>query len=192
MPSDLAQSRRHLRLCAALLLFFPLALVSAAPNIQVSRQTYAVRGDNAAALREDITRNRRNGWDGYTDWQVNWRYRFEERPGSCGLAAIEVQATVRVSLPEWRAEQPKRRLEQRWSRYISALQEHEQGHVENAQRGAQAVDSALRGLAPQRDCGAMGKLADATCQRVLERVREWDRQYDARTEHGRTQGAVFP
>jgi len=72
----------------------------------------------------------------------------------------------------------------KWNRYIQALADHETGHVRNVVENYHFVLEAIKGTT----CTT----AEAAATAVLTRLRQYDSNYDAATEHGRTQGARFP
>jgi len=75
-------------------------------------------------------------------------------------------------------------LLERWRRYYRALTEHEAGHANLAYEHRDDVLSAIK--------GATCETAQAAGQAALDRIRALQRDYDARTRHGATQGATFP
>ncbi|WP_174293281.1 DUF922 domain-containing protein, partial [Sphingomonas bacterium] len=71
-----------------------------------------------------------------------------------------------------------------WRRYAAALDEHEAGHVRYAWQHRGDVLAAIR--------GATCATAEAAGQAALADIVAHDLAYDRETQHGLTQGAVFP
>jgi predicted secreted Zn-dependent protease len=74
---------------------------------------------------------------------------------------------------------------------MRALSLHEARHVDiavEAVRGVRREVEAVSGLS----CAGMESRTREAAERVLTAQREQDRQYDLRTRHGVTEGAVWP
>lgn len=162
----------------------------------IETDTYLVRG---ATDREILTSLRSQGprsaggvFFGLTVTELEYRYYKVTAPGACRIEDVEVDLVVRITLPDW---EPPRdadaALRSAWSRFATSLRGHENGHRDLAVAGAESVRAALEGLrTPSCDT------ADEEAQRIAERVRieteAAHRDFDHRTGHGRTQGAVWP
>ena len=128
-----------------------------------------------------------------TSWKVTWSYDYGMRSGSCSVADLAVSLKIRVLLPKWRqpaAADPA--LVERWQIFMDALERHERGHELNGIRVAGRVRAALRALGSRSTCARLERVADAAGGKVIEGGRDRDREYDDATDHGATQGAVFP
>jgi predicted secreted Zn-dependent protease len=152
---------------------------------------YRVGGATAGEVRADILRKGRKGWDGYTDWYLSWQFRWNHSGGHCAISSVTANLRATVILPQL-DRRPDRAWENRWTSYLRALTRHEQDHVEIARRGAREVESAIRALAPAPSCGSLESSANAAGHAVVARVRRAQDQFDRDTEHGRTQGVIFP
>ena len=105
--------------------------------------------------------------------------------GGCdaSLARMTFQATVLLPRRvDERALDPA--LAASWDRLISALRVHEAGHLRHALEHRQDILIALR--------GSTCAMANSAGEAVVDSLRAWDKDYDASTRHGQTQGAVFP
>ena len=82
-------------------------------------------------------------------------------------------------------------LQERWQKFVQALQKHEDGHRDHGIHAAQEIESVLAGLKPMRSCREMESAANSTADGIMEKYRKQDLYYDLLTIHGTTQGAVF-
>jgi predicted secreted Zn-dependent protease len=165
----------------------PTAAVADVSGAEISY--YDIEGATAADLGQamrELGPVAYDGWKGSaaTNWYISWNW-----PGygsqDCQLGDATVSYTVRVTLPQW---QPPARtspeLVTDWNRYVLALASHEQQHVDFVPEGAADVEAAIR--------GATCQTADAAAMAAIESIRQRDRDYDAATDHGASQGVVFP
>ena len=159
---------------------------------------YEVVGNTLQEVRESMNARGPVGEDGVgyhgdLKWQLEWAYQFAPKGRLCGLDAVKVKLKATMKLPAWK--QPddgvSEDLVREWDRYITALRHHEDGHYETAVAAADEIKQRLSKLRGRTDCAAVGKDADAQAQEILEEFRAKDRDYDATTHHGITQGAQF-
>ncbi|MBB6247897.1 DUF922 domain-containing protein [Rhodanobacter sp. A1T4] len=160
---------------------------------------YLVTGDDGSALRRSLDSQGPIGvdgkrYDGYTRWDVHWDYVTESDASStCAVVSSNIVLNVEITLPQWQpAIDVPDSLQRRWLVYLKALRGHEDGHLENAEMAAMAIDHLLQTIGPQSDCQILDEKLQTLGQQILQHFRDNDVEYDQRTEHGRTQGAVFP
>jgi len=200
--------------CLRLCLILPIAtraFAAAADADSVSRESadgyvlhqhvndYIVTGDDGYAVRRSLDSlgpvaldGKR--YDGYTRWNVHWEYATSsDASGSCMLVSSSVALDVEITLPQWQhsADVPDA-LQRRWSIYLDALRKHENGHVQNGEQEATAIVDLMRSIGLQSDCDLLDQKLQDLGQRILQHYKDNDIEYDQLTEHGRTQGAVFP
>lgn len=125
---------------------------------------------------------------GHTDWNVQWRWTWDrDSAGTCRFTRVTVTLRSTITLPRLRGASAQQAAA--FERFLPALREHENGHQRTAQEAARAIDSELRNFPAQRDCATLEAQANALGERLLERYRDKERQYDRDTGHGKTQGA---
>lgn len=125
---------------------------------------------------------------GYTRWNVRWSYRWwREASGRCAITEVTTRLTTEVQLPELRGATPAQQAS--FNRYLRALSQHEQGHVQLGRDAAQAIDQGIARLPAAADCPTLERQADALGRRLLQEHAERERQYDRDTGHGAAQGA---
>jgi len=149
---------------------------------------YDISGSTLAELRRELDakgpKDGGRGVDAYTRWYFRWEW-----PGygklECDLSAAVVHAEVEVTFPRWQ-EDPSAPLElrERWQRYIDALAQHENGHVELAVRHRETVLQAIQSSTCEN--------ADESARRAVQSLNAANAAYDRKTQHGRKDGAKFP
>jgi len=113
---------------------------------------------------------------------VAWRLPLAD--GRCNLSAATASFEATVLLPRLAADRPPAPdLQAAWTRYIGALRLHEAGHLRRAHDRLDDVAIAVR----SSSCAT----ANAAGERILNEIRRDQAQYDAATQHGRTQGAML-
>ncbi len=152
---------------------------------------YNITGSKANELRDSMNQLRpRDPWDGnlpvdsYTDWYIAWNW-----PGygsdNCDLSAAVITYRINVILPRWKVpEDASPELIAKWQKYLQSLALHEKGHVENIVNNYSSVKTAIQ--------VATCSTADTEAQKTLEPLRRFDADYDRETQHGVSQGAIFP
>ena len=129
---------------------------------------------------------------GDTRWQVVWDLRWAQSPsGRCALTRVQTKLSATITLPQiggaWDAN-----ARARFARYVSALRQHELGHVDSGREAARAVDLRLSAFPAMPSCHALEQAANAAGFALLRQARQRDLAYDQNTGHGRSEGVVLP
>jgi predicted secreted Zn-dependent protease len=170
----------------------------AEPDVQTSKNYYAVSGMTADDIRASLTRNspvtyKGKKHDARTDWQVSWNYYWHETPRDCKLTRVNTSLEVSYTLPRLttvaKLEEP---LKSRWNNYYEALLQHEQGHQNFGLESAREIETTLHALGPRKDCETLQNDANSVGHRILQKYAALEKSYDRETNHGIKNGAVFP
>ena len=126
---------------------------------------------------------------GHTHWNVKWHFRWQEASShaSCRIIQVQTELTAKIQLPHLL--HPTAQQERQFDQYVSALRVHELGHVENGRQAALEIDQGILNLPEMENCAALESAANALGHRILRQYNDKDEQYDAATDHGKTQGA---
>ncbi|HEU4670109.1 MAG TPA: DUF922 domain-containing protein [Dyella sp.] len=159
--------------------------------------TYDVHGATADAIADDMARSgpldHGHRVDGYTRWRIQTSYAWRFDPRECRLTRFDATLGIAMTLPQWvPTGHPSASLRRRWERFSAALRTHEDGHAAIGRDARQQILDRARALGPESDCKALVQRVDDLVADVMKSHRQMDVDYDARTNHGETQGAVFP
>ena len=157
------------------------------------QQPYPVRALPGETLRKALNAATPIAVDGqrfhgYTRWNVRWTFRWwREASGRCAITEVTTRLHTEVQLPELQAASPEQQAA--FDRYLRALSDHEQGHVQIGRDAAQAIDQGIRQMPAAPDCATLEREANALGHRLLQDHVAREKQYDQSTRHGATQGA---
>lgn len=164
----------------------------------VYHESYAVAGTTPAAIRASMDSRKPPAFakdgdhDGVTLWDLKWSFRFDDRRDSCSLAGATVELTVVVLTPELDSSGLTPETRERWLAYLDALEAHEATHVGIETDGATALQAYYAEPRSRASCSQLGQeLYDRGVGQIGAIVAS-DRDFDARSGHGGTDGAVFP
>jgi predicted secreted Zn-dependent protease len=165
----------------------------AAVTEEVIQKPYAVRAQPDQTLRQAInaaTPINVNGrkFHGYTRWNVRWTFRWWNEPsGRCKITEVSTRLRLELQLPDLQLATPSQQAE--FDRYLPALSHHEQGHMQFGRDAARAIDQGIAQLPEEAECSTLERRANELGHSVLRDHVEREKQYDAKTGHGATQGA---
>jgi predicted secreted Zn-dependent protease len=197
------RARCRLSLLSAAALFVALTL-QASPRLGAHADTrerclvepryefYQVEGANLeqirAALRQKGPRDENGkGRFAYTDWSVKWGWRKLDN-GGVDPQSVKLECRATILLPrlkpsvELSAESIKN-----WHSFVERTREHELAHLKHVELGAPRIVSAL-GQEGRSNSLITSARANQIARDVVASIREMDRGYDARTDHGRLEG----
>ena len=176
----------------------PLAAAAASyvdPQVSESINYYVFGGATVAEMNAQLARlgpkTAEGSFHAYTSWYVKWNYDYDRSSGTCGLGPVRTTVTVNYRLPKWARPKAPRELAVKWDAYAVALRSHEDGHRDIGVEAGRAVARALAQLPRQPSCEQLESLADKTGERILQEAQAREVEYDRRTNHGATQGAIF-
>lgn len=157
------------------------------PNAMI--EYYDVSGSTDREIRDQLNTLSpvdENGYrgDALTSWEIHWNWDGYGTK-TCDLNSVTASYNNTVLLPRWTPPQnPSPELVTKWNAYMLALVEHEKGHVDKVVAYFPDVIKAIQ--------GATCDTAESRAQDVLLQLRRDHFSYDKETNHGGTQGAIFP
>jgi predicted secreted Zn-dependent protease len=157
--------------------------------LSVTVLSYDITGSTAEDLRSQMNTMRPvdshgHRWDAVTRWFIRWCWPgFGHSP--CEPDKATVSCEIETIFPRWiQTKDALPELVAQWEDYINALAEHEKGHVDHIVKNYQTVAVAIK--------NANCRTADSAAHAALVPLRKHDDEYEAITDHGKTQGARFP
>lgn len=170
---------------------YAAAAPSGALDLDVKVRHYDVVAHDYPSLVRALAAKGPRGFHGMAGWQVDYRYSVDRQPAGCAVDSVRVRVAGEILMPRWvdAADAPPA-LQRQWSDYYAALQRHEEGHIQHGREFALLVKERLMGLG-RVSCDNLQALAQREYDRLYGNLRTRDQEYDARTGHGRTQGAYL-
>ena len=124
------------------------------------------------------------------EFKSNLKYR-QEAPGNCPMNEARIDVEIVTSLPRWHPPaEASDDLRRRWQDFDRAIRLHEHGHHEFAEQEAKELSAALQALKVER-CEDMNAAAQKANDRIAKKYQDLNDDYDKKTGHGKTQGAVL-
>lgn len=169
----------------------------AEPMIRESQVTYDVNGNTEQEIREDMNSHRPEDrgapFDATTHWHVAWHFHFKKAEGQCFIADKDITVDVVTILPKWvEHDAAPVELQKEWDEYMENLRTHEDFHAKNGESAAVEIEAMLDGLPGSSDCESLEKEANAKAEAIIKERNLDDEHFDIESQHGLTQGAVFP
>lgn len=132
---------------------------------------------------------RENGepFHAYTDSFVEWKFRWKAKNGYCSISSVSVTADITFTLPKLGS--APSHVKCIWHSWYPNLLRHENNHKGHAIAIAEEIETGIANLPIEKSCALLTKNANALGHRLLERLRQMDKSYDQRTNHGETEGA---
>jgi predicted secreted Zn-dependent protease len=151
--------------------------------------SYPVSGRDRRSIRASMSEKSPANAEGEQhDALTFWRYEFGAAPfadGQCRPETIEVRYTVLVVLPELMTrDQISVRERAEWDRYFARVVNHESRHRQIAVEGADRLREVMRAAPTCEE-------AQVFAASEMERIAQTSVEFDAETQHGATDGAVY-
>ena len=121
---------------------------------------------------------------------VSTRYDFAFGNGECRLMQVELMLDIDITYPRWREEENgSDEMREEWSRFIAAVEVHEQGHVDRFREAAARLSDRLASIPPASSCQTIRRAVAEEKNRFDHEVGVIQAAYERQTGFGRTQGA---
>lgn len=132
-------------------------------------------------------------YDSVTNWKVKWDYDYNRGGDACSAAAFRVTVDIIFRLPKWvsNGEAPQQ-LVDKWNNYMKSLLLHEIGHRDRAVEAANELTRIIAELPPARTCSELDRAVNSISTARLNKLIADQEEYDAATNHGQSQGCLFP
>lgn len=160
---------------------------------------YEINGCCEKDLRCDLSRkgcrwDDGKMYDSVTNWAWEWEHAHHQaQPAVCAPNAIELTLEITFRYPRWaRTADAPASLERKWNEYLKNLEAHEKGHRDMAVAAAEGFSRAVAALPPAASCYRLDRMVHALSREWMDRLKADAKTYDQATNHGVTQGALFP
>jgi predicted secreted Zn-dependent protease len=164
---------------------------SSALETQIIWNRYPVKGNSYDSLVRSLAANGPKGYHGMAAWNISYHHTVIPEGKLRRFDNVRLKIVGEILMPKWTDEATAPpALQQRWQAYYAALQQHEEGHVQHGNELAALVREKFFGVTDFA-CNQAEAVAKAEFDRVYNNLKLRDKEYDARTQHGATQGARF-
>ena len=175
-----------------------IASSAVAPVVTEKYEYYDVCGCNEKELQCDIKKkciqwSDGKKYDAVTTWEMKWDHGYDRDSQACAVDSFKVTVEILFRYPRWvRTRETSPQLVEKCDRYMKNLMTHESGHRDLAVEAAAKLSSAVAALTPPSTCVELDRRVRALYRARMAKLNEDQKAYDATTNHGVTQGALFP
>lgn len=168
------------------------AMRAAAPAMAVVAYThYDLTGNTYDVLANGLRTASGMPYPALAQWNITYDFRSQSASGRCAVSSLNTRLQLSMRLPRWTPPAGANgELVARWERFMAALRQHEEGHLEHGRSAEREVRAALQAMSAG-DCPTLEARMRERFQQIVDSYSARDREYDRQTDHGRTQGAVF-
>jgi predicted secreted Zn-dependent protease len=169
-------------------------ILYAEPDVETSFDFYDIFPISRVDIGKEMRKRspiKRDGetFDAYTDWYVKWNFRWNKKDGMCVIKKVNTSLDVIYRLPRIAKNHPAPpNVQQAFKSYYDALFEHEKNHMKSGLDAAREVEKALLNLDSFENCDQLEASANALGNEIVRKYNELDKEYDRKTEHGKTEG----
>ncbi len=168
------------------------------PLITERYEYYDINGSCENDLLRDL-RKKGVAWDdgkkyeSVTSWHVKWNYSHTQDTHTCSADSFQVTVDIIFRYPKWtQIEDAPQMLADKWDDYMNHLLVHENGHRDMAVEAAADLSRAVSDLSPAQTCAELDRAVRILSRTRMNKLNDDERHYDEATNHGATQGAIFP
>lgn len=168
--------------------------VSAGNYTQCTTNYYTVTGSTIREIRRSMSRNRpaRVDRDALTEWTIRSHFGSVRFQGEYRCGGFTTTTTIRITLPRWKPpENVSQSVTDQWTRYITALTQHEHGHAQFALTAAGEMHRRVAEVGTAPDPAQLKSRVDSVLVQTTDEFRNRERAYDQLTNHGLKQGAAL-
>jgi predicted secreted Zn-dependent protease len=158
-------------------------------SVTANTHYYNISSTSVVGLKKEMSLKGVGSYPGYTSWNISWSISQRLTPNGCSATPANVSLSIDTTLPKWTNVQSG--LAAQWSNFLQNLSRHESGHAELARKGAQKLLLDLENLKPTTNCRMLETAAQKVWDSNYRLMMQSDLDYDSKTNHGATEGAVL-
>jgi predicted secreted Zn-dependent protease len=132
-------------------------------------------------------------YESFTSWHVRWNYGYANEMQTCRADSFQVTVEIVFHYPKWmQTEGVPPPLADKWDNYMKHLIVHENGHRDMAVEAATDLTRTVSEMSPVQTCAQVDRAVQILSRARMNKLNYDERHYDEATNHGATQGAIFP
>jgi predicted secreted Zn-dependent protease len=158
------------------------------PNTTINY--YRITGTDVQSIRAQMNLNGpRDSADGkqvdaLSKWHIDWKWPPDGQ-GKCDLLRLTTEFRATILLPRlMNTEHIKPDILKLWNGYLEKLMQHEANHIQYAHEHMADVEKDIK--------ASTCNFANAAGYAALDKINQFDKDYDIKTRHGKIEGAHFP
>jgi predicted secreted Zn-dependent protease len=173
-------------------------IVALAPLVTERYEYYDIHGSCENDLLRELKQKGIAWGDGkkyesVTSWHVKWNYGYTADAQTCSADSYQVTVDIVFRYPKWTPmENAPRSLADKWDNYMKHLIVHENEHRDMALAAAAELSHAVSEIPPAKTCTELDRVVRNLSRARMNKLNDDERHYDEATNHGATQGAIFP
>ena len=169
-------------------------------TVQLDAPTlYQIYGRNATDIRTQIQHCAPGShgsalaeYTAQTSYSLVWQYNVHTESTACTVNTVKVGLHTAMALPSWQPSADSvTGLASRWQSFMSALVNHEQGHVAIDKQYAAKIVSDINSIGAL-NCASVTATVNGIINNDVSALNAANSTYDQQTNHGATQGANLP
>jgi len=180
---------------AAASLRYPVTL-----NESYAVKPYAVVGNTPQEIRRSLNANGVTDpnepgqrFDANVVWHLSGGWEGQPTANGCELKDAAFTLKVTLNIPALTiGPATTNELLQGWNAYVERLKLHEAGHIDTSVKQARKLRDDFGNFPPAPNCDTLDQRLQARFDQTIQTIKALDIRYDADTQHGATQGAVYP
>lgn len=187
----------YVRFLLVLVLGLSVSLpVRAEPVVTTRYEYYDIQGvskdDVRHAMQRHGSRFTGGDHDASTEWNIHWNCQPGEADGGYRVISYQVSMDIVYHMPRW-SNEPNELfpLRHEWDAFAKALQNHEDGHARIARDCARQVEEDIKQVKTCRSASELQGVLNRTANMTISKCQLKEVEYDAKTNHGMAQGAVW-
>ena len=170
--------------------------VSCELKVKERYEYYDINGATVGDLQKQIKENGTRWNDGktyaaVTSWDIDYDYDVLRRDDQCSIKSVKTDVSIVYHLPRRISLRSPAELGKTWDNYMAHVKLHEYGHKDIAVKTAGEINEALASLGCFKSKKELEKEAKRLIDEKLKEMKSAQIEYDARTRHGETQGAIL-
>ncbi len=171
---------------------------AATPVVTEKYEYYQIKGESERELRAQMSQNGTKWPDGQTydsltTWNIHWDYDYNCGAQGCSVEGFNSNVDITFRYPQWAdPDTAPEALRNKWDGYMKNLVLHENGHRDMAVQATAELARAVSALPPAPNRTELDRQVKALSTELMAKLDKDEKDYDAVTIHGTTQGAVFP
>ena len=162
--------------------------------------TYPVSGVTERELSNSLSANalpdpheQNNRYYARTDWYLSAHWNWMPSSKGCEVSSGDVSLAMTMTLPALATPNSiSPSVLDRWDTFVDNTVLHESGHVKLDLAGARRYQQELGTFSPAADCNSLKGELRALFDDNYSAIDKANVDYDAQTQHGMDQGAVYP